>query len=127
MEALAGQIPTYLAKLEEEAGDVAAQEGIVLTGRSAEIRAALRGDCHTHSDWSDGGSPIAEMARLRGARTVVVGIRPEVAFAMVRLGLHPVPGGAHVTTALDLEEGLALLGAHQAGGPSGGGAGERWP
>lgn len=70
---------------------------------------------------------IAEMTRLRGARTVVVGIRPEVAFAMVRLGLHPVPGGAHVTTALDLEEGLALLGAHQAGGPSGGGAGERWP
>ena len=28
----------------------------------AEIRAALRGDCHTHSDWSDGGSPIEEMA-----------------------------------------------------------------
>ena len=26
------------------------------------LRAALRGDCHTHSDWSDGGSPIAEMA-----------------------------------------------------------------
>jgi putative hydrolase len=26
------------------------------------MRAALRGDCHTHSDWSDGGSPVAEMA-----------------------------------------------------------------
>jgi putative hydrolase len=36
---------------------------VVLTGRSAEIRALLRGDCHTHSDWSDGGSPIDEMAR----------------------------------------------------------------
>ena len=29
---------------------------------TAALRAALRGDCHTHSDWSDGGSPIAEMA-----------------------------------------------------------------
>ena len=36
---------------------------MVLIGRSAEIRALLRGDCHTHSDWSDGGSPIEEMAR----------------------------------------------------------------
>ena len=62
MEALAGQTPSYLAKLEAEAGEAAAEEGIVLTGRSAEIRAALRGDCHTHSDWSDGGSPIEEMA-----------------------------------------------------------------
>jgi len=63
MEAVAGQVPSYLAKLEEEAGDLAAEEAVVLTGRSAEIRAALRGDCHTHSDWSDGGSPIDEMAR----------------------------------------------------------------
>ena len=29
---------------------------------TAALRAALRGDCHTHSDWSDGGSPIREMA-----------------------------------------------------------------
>jgi len=63
MEAVAGQTPTYLAKLEEEAGAFAAEAAVVLTGRSAEIRAALRGDCHTHSDWSDGGSPIDEMAR----------------------------------------------------------------
>ena len=63
MEALAGQVPAYLAKLEEEAGDAAAEAAVLLTGRSAEIRAALRGDCHTHSDWSDGGSPIEEMAR----------------------------------------------------------------
>jgi len=61
-EALAGQVPSYLAKLEEEAGAAAAEEAVVLTGRSAEIRALLRGDCHTHSDWSDGGSPIEEMA-----------------------------------------------------------------
>jgi rsbT antagonist protein RsbS len=48
---------------------------------------------------------IAEMARLRGALTVIVGIQPDVAFAMVSLGM----GTGDVTTALDLEEGLAYL------------------
>ncbi|MGN6521779.1 MAG: STAS domain-containing protein [Actinomycetes bacterium] len=48
---------------------------------------------------------IAEMARLRGALTVIVGIQPEVAFTMVRLGLGP----GSVPTALDLEEGLEML------------------
>jgi rsbT antagonist protein RsbS len=48
---------------------------------------------------------IAHMANLRGARTVMVGIQPEVAFAMVQLGLNLE--GVH--TALDLEEGLSFL------------------
>src|SRR5437773_9772491 len=48
---------------------------------------------------------IAHMIRLRGAETVIVGIQPEVAFAMVQLGLTL----EDITTALDLEEGLALL------------------
>jgi rsbT antagonist protein RsbS len=48
---------------------------------------------------------IAEMARLRGARTVIVGIQPEVALAMVALGM----GTGDVATALDLEEGLGHL------------------
>jgi rsbT antagonist protein RsbS len=48
---------------------------------------------------------IAYTAKLRGAQTVVVGIQPDVAFAMVQLGLT-LEG---VSTALDLEEGLALL------------------
>ncbi len=48
---------------------------------------------------------IAAMARLRGAVTVVVGIQPDVAFAMVQLGLDT----GTVVTALDLEEGLAEL------------------
>jgi rsbT antagonist protein RsbS len=48
---------------------------------------------------------IAEMARLRGAETVIVGIQPDVAFSMVELGL----GTGSVHTALDLEEGLAYL------------------
>ena len=48
---------------------------------------------------------IAEMARLRGAVTVIVGIQPDVALAMVALGM----GTGDVATALDLEEGLAYL------------------
>jgi rsbT antagonist protein RsbS len=48
---------------------------------------------------------IAHMTRLRGARTVLVGIQPEVAFAMVQLGITL----EDVDTALDLEEGLELL------------------
>ncbi|MFN7143453.1 MAG: STAS domain-containing protein [Myxococcota bacterium] len=55
---------------------------------------------------------IALMMRLRGARCVVVGISPEVAYTMAQLGLK-----LHGTkTALDLEEGLALL--HAEPGPS---------
>jgi rsbT antagonist protein RsbS len=52
---------------------------------------------------------IAEMSRLRGAETVIVGIQPEVAIAMVMLGM----GTSAIPTALDLEEGLALLNARQ--------------
>jgi rsbT antagonist protein RsbS len=48
---------------------------------------------------------IAEIARLRGAETVIVGVSPEIAFTMVRLGMS-IP---HVHTALDLEQGLQLL------------------
>ena len=55
-EALAGGTPAYLADLEPRTEDPDEEEG-------RELRAALRGDCHVHSDWSDGGSPIAAMAR----------------------------------------------------------------
>ncbi|MBI2909371.1 MAG: STAS domain-containing protein [Chloroflexi bacterium] len=48
---------------------------------------------------------IAHIISLRGAKTVIVGIQPEVAFAMVQLGLSL----ADVDTALDLDDGLALL------------------
>jgi rsbT antagonist protein RsbS len=50
-------------------------------------------------------SQIAVAARLKGAETVVVGIAPEVAMAMVHLSLRM----EHVRTALDLEEGLEML------------------
>jgi putative hydrolase len=55
-ESLAGDQPVYLRRV-ETLGDTPVAEG------AAQLRAALRGDCHTHSDWSDGGSPIEEMAR----------------------------------------------------------------
>src|SRR5215204_4227495 len=47
---------------------------------------------------------LAHMARLRGAETVIVGIQPDVAFSVVRLGMD-----LDIHTALDLEEGLDLL------------------
>ena len=59
---------------------------------------------------------IAQMTRLRGAETVIVGIQPEVAFAMVQLGMNM----EDVLTALDLEEGLALLMGQE--GPGDGGS-----
>lgn len=57
-EALAGEVPGYLQRLEEQ--DTSSVPPLPDGGP---IRAALLGDCHVHSDWSDGGSPIDEMAR----------------------------------------------------------------
>jgi putative hydrolase len=54
-EALAGEVPVYLRRLESI-------EGRPVAEGAAALRAALRGDCHSHSTWSDGGSPVAEMA-----------------------------------------------------------------
>jgi putative hydrolase len=51
-QATVGQQPAYLARVLAEAAPP----------EPTALRAALRGDCHTHSDWSDGGSPPAEMA-----------------------------------------------------------------
>ncbi|MFJ4466562.1 PHP domain-containing protein [Streptomyces sp. NPDC089424] len=60
-EALAGQVPGYLAQLEAESGRERPEHG------GAALLARLRGDCHVHSDWSDGGSPIEEMGRTAAA------------------------------------------------------------
>ncbi|MBW4721107.1 PHP domain-containing protein [Saccharothrix obliqua] len=49
-DAVHGREPAYLAKIRPP----------VVGGQA--MRARLKGDCHTHSDWSDGGSPIREMA-----------------------------------------------------------------
>jgi putative hydrolase len=54
-ESVAGEEPVYLRRLQ-------ATSGVDLDEATGELRSALRGDCHLHSDWSDGGSPIEEMA-----------------------------------------------------------------
>lgn len=55
-EARDGEVPRYLDRLESEAAGP-------LTEGGETLRALLRGDCHMHSDWSDGGSPIEDMGR----------------------------------------------------------------
>jgi len=59
LEALRGEPPSYLLNLEKAEAPKIPDGG--------PIRAALRGDCHVHSDWSDGGSPIEEMAEAAKA------------------------------------------------------------
>jgi putative hydrolase len=54
-ESLRGEEPVYLRRLQATGGQPIADLG-------AALLSALRGDCHVHSDWSDGGSPIREMA-----------------------------------------------------------------
>ncbi len=55
-QAVEGDVPDYLADLRSRSTEPLAEGG-------KELRAKLRGDLHSHSDWSDGGSPIEEMAR----------------------------------------------------------------
>lgn len=54
-EAAAGEVPSYLAKLD-------AETRVPLSDEGKRYRDALRGDCHLHSTWSDGGATIEEMA-----------------------------------------------------------------
>ncbi|HET9689910.1 MAG TPA: PHP domain-containing protein [Acidimicrobiales bacterium] len=61
-QALAGEVPAYLARLERETGAPAADDDAVLR-----LLGALRGDLHAHSDWSDGGSPVEVMAQAAAA------------------------------------------------------------
>ncbi|MEV0533529.1 PHP domain-containing protein [Kitasatospora sp. NPDC050463] len=81
-QASAGEVPAYLARLEAEAGPAA--------GEGWRLLAATQGDCHVHSDWSDGGSPIEEMAdsaRAVGHRwTVLTDHSPRLTIAH---GLSP--------------------------------------
>ena len=85
VEAVNGEIPSYLRVLEEAPSAIP-----TLTGDAAGLRTALQGDCHTHSDWSDGGSPIEEMAEaardLGHAWTVLTDHSPRLTIAH---GLSP--------------------------------------
>jgi len=58
-QTLAGEVPEYLARLEAEAAPT--------SGAGGAIRSALRGDLHCHTDWSDGGARVEEMARAAAA------------------------------------------------------------
>ncbi|MEZ2391696.1 PHP domain-containing protein [bacterium RCC_150] len=60
-EAVAGKVPEYLEKLRQHAAEPLAAGG-------RELQAAIRGDLHSHSNWSDGGSPIEVM--VDAARTL---------------------------------------------------------
>lgn len=62
---LAGEVPAYLEKLEGE--KLEGEGGPPARADVRALRSALVGDLHSHSDWSDGGSPIEEMARAAEA------------------------------------------------------------
>jgi putative hydrolase len=67
-QSLDGEVPDYLRALEERAPRPP-------SGPVGQLLARLQGDCHSHSDWSDGGSPVHEMARAAadlGHRYLVV-------------------------------------------------------
>ncbi|GAA4756420.1 PHP domain-containing protein [Amnibacterium soli] len=67
-QALAGAVPDYLQRLRDEADTPSSAEGRALLG-------ALRGDLHTHSEWSDGTTPIeamVEAARLLGREYIAL-------------------------------------------------------
>lgn len=60
-ESVAGEEPVYLRRL-QDAVSRADADGVGLDEAAVALRDALRGDCHSHTDASDGGSPLAEMA-----------------------------------------------------------------
>ena len=90
-----GQLLRFRRELLDEIGRYRAR-GVIIDVAALDVVDSFA--CHTLR-------ALAQVARLRGADTVVVGVQPDVAMTMARLGatLHPV------LTALDLEEGLSLL------------------
>ena len=112
--AVRGELPDRLAELEKEHGGP-------LTEGGQELRAQLRGDLHSHSDWSDGGSPIEEMAftaielgheyqvltdhspRLRVANGLVRRAAAEAARCRRRGQRAPRAGGARFTLLKGIE------------------------
>ena len=100
-EALAGEVPVYLRRLEATGGRPVAEGG-------EEIRRALRGDLHTHSDWSDGGSPIREMAlAARGLGHGYVALTDHSPRLTVARGLSPERLREQLRVVAELNEELA--------------------
>ncbi|BBG00545.1 MULTISPECIES: PHP domain-containing protein [Pseudonocardia] len=60
-ESVSGEEPVYLRRLEDAVARADA-DGVPLADAAQRLRESLRGDCHSHTDASDGGSPLAEMA-----------------------------------------------------------------
>ena len=90
-----GQLVRFRSDLLEQIGRQRSR-GVIIDVAALDVIDSFA--CHTLRT-------ITEVARLRGAETVVVGIQPDVALAMVRLGVS----AESLTTALDLEEGMARL------------------
>ncbi len=98
---LRGETPSYLNDLEDRTVVGISPEG-------AEVRAALRGDLHSHSTWSDGGAPVEAMARTAAALgheyLVVTDHSPRLAVAR---GLTPERLEAQLDEIAELNERLA--------------------
>jgi putative hydrolase len=122
VESLAGDEPAYLRTLREPDGAAGADPGgTALVDAALDLRAALRGDCHSHTDASDGGSPLAEMvetARELGHDYLVVtdhsprltvanGLSPDRLRAQVReiaeLNLALADTGFRVLTGIEVD------------------------
>ncbi|GAA1862051.1 PHP domain-containing protein [Pseudonocardia ailaonensis] len=99
-ESLAGEVPVYLRRLE-------ATEGVEIGQEAADLRAALRGDCHSHTDQSDGGSPLWEMVEtaitLGHEYLVITDHSPRLTVAN---GLSPERLRAQLEQIASLNEGL---------------------
>src|SRR5215213_7015435 len=111
-----GREPTYKVRaFRRAAAAVDATDPEELARLAAALRAALRGDCHSHSTWSDGGSPIAEMAEaardLGHEYLVVSDHSPRLTVAS---GLSPERLRAQLDEVAQLNEDLA--GAASRGG-----------
>jgi putative hydrolase len=101
-EALEGKVPARLTQLEETPNDMELGEP------AQELLGSLRGDCHSHSDWSDGGSPIREMAeaaRALGHEYLV--LTDHSARLTVAHGLNAERLRAQLDVVADLNEDLA--------------------
>ncbi|WP_248958752.1 PHP domain-containing protein [Sphaerisporangium perillae] len=100
-EALDGDVPTYLRRLEDTAD-------LDLDEATAALRAALKGDLHSHSDWSDGGSPIEEMAvAARGIGHGYLALTDHSPRLTVAGGLSPARLREQLDVVAELNEKLA--------------------
>jgi putative hydrolase len=103
-EALAGEVPAYLTKIDKDL----TKDDLDVGGPAAELLESLKGDCHSHSDWSDGGSPILEMAEAaRDLGREYLVLTDHSARLTVAHGLNEERLGKQLEVVRDLNEQLA--------------------